>query len=110
MQDLESKDSAVALSVEKIIDLIRTVRNDLAKDFLIDDVLNKYYEEKYGKPLSAVKREFFKRDLRELLISPVDLVHYSKLITQIKETGTASITRTNSNFFYRDIERVISRY
>lgn len=110
MQNADLSNSAAALSVEKIIDLIRSVRNDLVKDFLNDDLLNKYYHEKFGKPLSSVKREFFKRDLRELLIAPVDLVHYSKLITHIKETGTASLASKNSEFFYNDLDRVLSRY
>jgi hypothetical protein len=110
MQLHESKDSEVKLSVEKIIDLIRSVRNDLIKDLLTDEGLNAYYQQKFGKPLSTVKREFFKRDLRELLLSPVDLVHYSKFITHIKETGTASITGKNSDFFYSDVDRILSRY
>jgi hypothetical protein len=110
MQINESKDSDVKLSIEKIIDLIRSVRNGLIKDLLKDEVLNAYYQQKFNKPLSAVKREFFKRDLRELLLSPVDLVHYAKFITHIKETGTASIAHKNSDFFYSDIDRVISRY
>jgi hypothetical protein len=106
----ESKDSEAKLSIEKIIDLIRSVRNDLIKDLLNDHVLDDYYQQKFGKPLSTVKREFFKRDLRELLITPVDLVHYSKFITHIKETGTASLARKNSEFFYSDVDRVISKY
>lgn len=110
MQKADLNNSATALSVEKIIDLIRSVRNDLIKDFLTDEVLNTYYEEKFGKALSSVKREFFKRDLRELLIAPVDLVHYAKLINHIKETGTASLVEKNSDFFYNDLDRVISRY
>jgi hypothetical protein len=110
MQKADLSNSAAALSVEKIIDLIRSVRNDLVKDFLNDELLNKYYQEKFGKPLSSVKREFFKRDLRELLIAPVDLVHYAKLITHIKETGTASLASKNSEFFYNDLDRVLSKY
>lgn len=110
MQKADADNSATALSVEKIIDLIRSVRNDLIKDFLNDTVLTSYYEEKFRKPLSAVKKEFFKRDFRELLIAPVDLVHYAKLITHIRETGTASLAHKNSDFFYSDIDRVISKY
>lgn len=110
MQNSDSNDSAVTLSIDKIIDLVRTVRNELIKDFLNDDHLNQYYQIKVGKPLSAVKREFFKRDLRELLIAPVDLVHYARLINYIKETGTISLARKNSEFFYDDIDRVIRKY
>jgi hypothetical protein len=110
MQKTDSKDSVTPLSVEKIIDLIRSVRNDLVKDFLKDEVLNEFYQAKFNKPLSTVKREFFKRDLRELLIAPVDLVHYAKLINYIKETGTSSLVQKNSEYFYNDIDRVISKY
>lgn len=109
MQQTDSKDS-VSLSVEKIIDLVRNVRNELVKDFLKGEILETYYLSKFKKPLSAVKREFFKRDFHELLIQPVDLVHYSKLINQIKETGTASLTAQHSELFYDEIDRVISRY
>ncbi len=110
MHKADSNASATSLSVEKIIDLIRTVRNELITDFLKDDILNNYYQTKFNKTLSAVKREFFKRDLHELLQSPVDLVHYSKLITYIRETGTAALARENAQFFYDDLDRVISRY
>jgi hypothetical protein len=109
MQKTDSNDSVTSLSIEKIIDLIRTARNEVVKDFLKDEILNEYYQGKFGKPLSIVKREFFKRDLRELLIAPVDLVHYAKLITHIKETGAASLAHSNSEFFYNDIDKVISK-
>jgi hypothetical protein len=110
MHKADEHNSLTALSVEKIIDLIRAVRNELVSELLRDEVLNKYYQDKFNKPLSAVKREFFKRDLHDLLHSQVDLVHYAKLITFIKETGTASLARENSQYFYDDIDRVISRY
>lgn len=105
-----AKELQQTLSVEKIIDIVRTVRNELVKDFLEDAVLDRYYETKFHKPVSNIKREFFKRDLRELLIAPVDLVHYAKLINSIRETGTISLAHTNSQFFYDDIHRVISKY
>lgn len=98
------------LSVERIIDLIRTVRNDLVKDFLNDDFLNRYYLETHGKALSPIKREFVKRDLKGLLISPVDLAYYSRLINQIKENGTACLTRKNGDLFYVEIETVLKKY
>ena len=104
------KDSVIFSSVEKIIDLIRTVRNDLIKDFLNDELLNSHYEKQFNKPLSGVKREFLKRDLKELLIAPVDLVHYAGLINQIKETGTASLSLKNSTFFYSDVDRIVAKY
>jgi hypothetical protein len=90
------------LSVEKIIDLVRQVRNDLVKDFLIKDNAQNYFAEHYNKPLSKIKLEFLRRDLSELLISPVtwftiplSLKKYAKLIALVFLAGTI-------NFFIRN--------
>jgi hypothetical protein len=99
------------LFVEKVIDLVRQVRNDLVKDFLIKDNAQKYFVEHYNKPLSTIKLEFVKRDLSELLISPVDVVHYSSLIKEIRETNSASLSkRNNDELFYRELESIFSKY
>lgn len=110
MQQIDSEKDIVPLSVDRVIDLIRIIRNDLVKDLLQDDYLTAIYERKYGKALSNVKREFIKRDLKEMLTSPVDLVHYASLITHVRNTGTFSLVEKNSDFFYKDIERVLIRY
>lgn len=109
MHDTDSKDSVV-LSVEKIIDIIRALRNDLIKEFLNDEALSAHYKELVKKDLSPIKSEFLKRDLKELLIQPVDLVHYAGLINQIRETGSASITLQNSDYFYKDLEKIFMKY
>jgi hypothetical protein len=103
------KDSIV-LSVEKIIDIIRLIRNDLVKEYLQDEQLLSYYREKFNKELTNVKKEFLKRDLKELLIAPVDLVHYSKLITQLKETNSASLSEKNNTLFYEELDRIFKKY
>jgi hypothetical protein len=41
--------------------------------------------------LSAIKVEFLKRNLRELKDTPLDLVHYSSLIKQLKEVNMTTI-------------------
>ena len=110
MQQIDSGKDVVPLSVDRVIDLIRMVRNDLVKDLLHGDQLAAIYESNYGKPLSNVKREFLKRDLREVLISPVDLVHYAGLITYARNTGTFSLTEKNSDYFYKDVERLFIKY
>jgi hypothetical protein len=99
------------LSVEKVIDLVRQVRNDLVKDFLIKDNAQNYFAEHYNKPLSIIKLEFLRRDLSELLISPVDLVHYSSLIKEIRETNSASLSKGNNDeLFYRELELIFDKY
>jgi len=44
-----------------------------------------------------------------MLIHPVDLVHYSKLISQIKETNTSSM-QSSESFFYDEINTVLKKY
>jgi hypothetical protein len=110
MNKVDPLKDSLTLSVEKIIDLIRSVRNELIKEFLNDDQLSSYYKKQFDKDLSNVKREFLKRDLRELLIAPVDLVHYAGLINQIRETSTASITEKNHELFYLELDLIIKKY
>jgi hypothetical protein len=110
MQKAEFNQTTQNISTEKIIDLIRNLRNDLVKEYLQDDALDGYLERTYNKKISPIKKEFLKRDLKELLISPVDLVHYSRLITQIKDTGVASLSLGNSDLFYKDLDKILSKY
>jgi hypothetical protein len=110
MSLISKSDSLTGLSVEKIIELIRSIRNDLVKEFLNDEFLNNYFQEQYNKPLSKIKREFLKRDLRELLDTPVDLVHYAGLINHIRETGTVFLAERNSDYFYDELKVVIRKY
>jgi hypothetical protein len=110
MEKPDTVKDSLTLSVEKIIDIIRSVRNDLVKEYLQDEQLSSYYSEKFGKALTNVKKEFLKRDLKELLIAPVDLVHYSRLITQLKETNSASLSEKNNTFFYEELDRIFNKY
>jgi hypothetical protein len=98
------------LSVEKIIDLVRGVRNDLIKDFLDKKNVELYFNEQYNKSISAVKAEFLIRDLKELLISPVDLVHYAALIKEIRESNSAGLSNGNKDLFYKELEVIFDKY
>lgn len=110
MKKIDSPQDAATLSVEKVIDLIRQLRNDLVKEFLNDDALRSYFQKEFNKDISAVKLEFLKRDLKELLISPVDLSHYSSLIKQIRESNSASLAEGNQDLFYREIDSIFKKY
>jgi hypothetical protein len=96
---------------EKIIDLIRKLRNDLIKDFLDERLLKEYIANQFRvRELSGVKIEFIKRDLKELLISPVNTNHYQQLIEQIKTTDSAALTETNEHLFYREVDNIFKNY
>jgi hypothetical protein len=98
------------LSIERIIDLVRNVRNGLIHDFLQDANLRTYFLQQYNRELSQVKAEFLKRDLKELLDSPVDLSHYGLLIKQMQDSNTASISSTHHDLFYKELEKIFTRY
>jgi hypothetical protein len=96
---------------ESIIDLVRKLRNDLIKDFLDERYLKDYLANKFRvRELSNVKIELIKKDLKELLISPVNLNHYGPLIDQIRQTDSAALTETNEPLFYRELENIFKRY
>ena len=102
--------SEVSLPMGSIIGLIGSVRNDLIEELLDDVQLSSYYREQFNKELSEIKRKFLRMKLKDLLRAPIDLVHYSKLIKQIKETNTASLTAENSGIFYEEMHSVFNRH
>ena len=98
-------------SDEAIVDLIRKVRNDLIKDFLDDRYLLDCLGNRFRiSEISRVKTEFIRNDLKELLISPVNIGHYDSLMRQIRDTDYASISAGNENLFYKEIESLLKKY
>jgi hypothetical protein len=96
---------------ESILDLVRKLRNDLIKDFLDERYLKEYLADHFRvRELSNVKIEFIKKDLKELLISPVNTNHYDTLINQIRHTDSAALTEMNEKLFYRELENVFKKY
>ena len=96
---------------DRILDLVRKLRNDLIKDFLDERHLKAYLASQFRvNELSNIKIEFIKKDLKELLISPVNTNHYQSLIDQIRETDTAGISETNEPLFYKELEVIFKRY
>ncbi len=106
----DSRQAESKISTERIIDLVKEVRNGLIRDFLNDETILSYFREQYDKDLSHIKLEFLKRDLKELMGSPVDLPHYALLIKQMQEQNTASITSSNYELFYKELERIFKKY
>jgi hypothetical protein len=98
------------LSTNNIINLIGGVRKDIIEEFLHDDQLSTYYKAQFKKEISDVKKKFLKRELTELLVTPIDLVHYSKLIKEIKQTNMASIVKQNNSIFYQELLTVFNKY
>jgi hypothetical protein len=96
---------------ERIIDLVRKQRNDLIKDFLDERHLKEYVGNKFRiHELSNVVIEFIKKDLKDLLISPVNINHYEPLIRHIRNTDNAVLTSTDEQIFYKELEMIFKRY
>lgn len=94
-----------------VIDLIRKIRNDLIKDLLDEHALKAYIASNFNaREPNRIKLELLRQELRELLIQPVDVLHYAALIDQIHTTGIASLARGNERLFYEDVERVVRSY
>jgi len=72
--------------IDEIIDRVRTSRNNRIKEFSEKQVVLEYFRQRHDIELSDRKYEFLLRDLNELLIAPVDLVHYAAVITEFKES------------------------
>lgn len=96
---------------DRILELVRKLRNDLIKDFLDERNLKEYLQNNFRvTELSNVKIEFIKKDLKELLISPVNTNHYQPLIDQIRDTDSAGLTESNEPLFYKELEMIFKRY
>jgi hypothetical protein len=94
-----------------ITDVIRKLRNDLIKDFLDERNLITYLSEQFRiMDLSAIKIEFIKKDLKNLLITPVDTELYKPIIEDYKTTGSASLSEGNEKIFYKEIEGILKKY
>lgn len=96
---------------DEILDLIRKTRNDLIKDFLDERHLREYIGNRFGvRELSNTKVEFIRKDLKELLISPVNVNHYEQLIAEIKPTDSAAVTENREGLFLQEMDQLFKRY
>lgn len=96
---------------EHVIDIVRRLRNDLIKDFLHEDYLRQYVRIQYRiTALTPVRIEFIKKELKELLITPVDLSRYHDLIEQIKTTDSAALSGHNETLFYDEVDQILKKY
>jgi hypothetical protein len=98
-------------SDETIIDIIRNLRNDLIKDFLDERFLKEYLANHFGmREVSTVRIEFVKKELKTLLIAPVNISHYQPVIDKIRLSDTASLSEGNEKLFYQEVETVLKAY
>lgn len=92
------------------VELIRKLRDDLLKDFLDERYIKEYLASKYNvKELSNIKIEFIKKGVKELLLVPVDILHYESILTTLNESDGV-VSAEGNQLFYAEIEKVLMRY
>lgn len=104
-------DFSATLSTESIITYLQTLRNQrLLELSKYDDALMDVLEDLYNTvAISAVKREFMKRDLQELRSTSLPMGHYQSLITEIKQSGNAELAE-KSPLFMEEMKQIFKKY
>ena len=84
----------------------------LSKRFLLDSNLAEYLKLNHAlENVTPVRIEFMKRSLQELLIAPVDLEHYSKLILEIRGSENSDdVLQKHQTLFVENIEASFKNY
>jgi len=104
------QESSPLVSIEKMILMIRETRDRQIDALLKDTGLMSFLEEQYETfAISSVKKEFLKRDLKELQNTSLDLAHYSSLIKQMKE-ATLHVELINHPLVLQEFKRIFQKY
>jgi hypothetical protein len=108
---MQTEESILRLSGENIIEMIRDNRNEIIQKLLNDSALREYLSETHSlNEVSAIKIEFIKRSLKELLLTSVDLSHYAPLILEFRKTGSVVVSRNSEKLYYEEIAKAIKSY
>ncbi|PZR16217.1 MAG: hypothetical protein DI539_17845 [Flavobacterium psychrophilum] len=101
----------IRYSGEDAIEMIREHRNEWIDRLSSDEFLIHYLSEQFYRiEISTNKLSFIKRALTQLKVTPVDLAHYSKLILEMRQKGSLSISKNTEDFFRADIMKAIQNY
>lgn len=94
------KKTSPAVSPNIIVETIQLLRNHRINELLRNnEALLKFLEKRHGiHGLSAIKREFLKRDLSILKRSKLNELHYAPLIREIQEKGGIGLVHSNTLF------------
>lgn len=113
MERINPLPGAVSANDDVITDHIRSNRNDIIKDFLDERNIRSYYADRYHlNDVDSPKVHAIKAELKELLDTPVDLVHYGSLIQQMKQAGIVSFENIdiNPDLYYKEIQKIFLKH
>jgi hypothetical protein len=98
------------VSMDQIITSIRDSRDRQIEELKKEPVLMAFLEHYYNTlVISEVKKQFLLKDLDVLKNSPLDLSHYSAMITQMKVTQT-SIIDGSHKLFLSELKNIFQKY
>jgi hypothetical protein len=102
--------NASKVSIDKIIQNIRYVRDEQLQHLLDVQNMSPFLEEEFNvRTLSAVKLEFLKRDLLELKKSSLNLTHYATLINELKESNL-DLPQKDHPLFLQELKLIFDKY
>ncbi len=98
------------ISIEQIILHIKATRDQQIDELRKEPILINFLEQHFNtNTISAVKKAFLLRDLAELKNSPLDLSHYSSLITHMKEVKTLEVNASH-NLLLTELGTIFRKY
>ena len=109
---MQATDSQIKQSHDLILELIRNMRTDIVRSLLHTDTLKTYLRDEYkiAEP-SNVRLEFIKRSLHELLICPIDLVHYGPVILEMTHAANPEMSVLDySGLVHKEIAEVLKSH
>jgi hypothetical protein len=110
MQNTTTGEQLGEISMEQVIGAIRTARDLQIEELVKEEVLMAFLEHYYDTfVISAVKKAFLLKDLNELKHSSLNLVHYSSLITQMKELKTLEVNASHKLFLI-ELKALFEKY
>lgn len=98
------------ISIEQIISAVRDARDLQIEELMKGPVLIAFLEHYYDTfVISAVKKAFLLKDLTELKHSSLNLLHYSSLITQMKESKSSEVS-LGHKLFLNELKTMFDKY
>jgi hypothetical protein len=110
MQNKTTGQQLAEVSMEQIIAAVRTARDMQIEELMKEPVLMTFLEHYYDTfVISAIKKAFLLKDLAELKHSSLNLVHYSSLITQMKEQKTLEV-HVSHKLFLNELKELFDKH
>jgi len=113
MEEIDSISGSVQTAAyNQIVEVLRTNRNEIIKDFLDERNIRSYYADRYHlNDVESPKVMAIRDELKMLLGTPLDLEHYAILVDQIKQAGVSvHHVDINPDLFFKEIQKVFLKY